>query len=160
VAKTTRTGRPDGLTKARQDAICDGLRAGLTLDDAAVRAGVSGRSARRWRERGSGDSAPKRFRDFLEATDGARVDLKFADLDGIGAAGGEDWRARAWRLERLFPGEFGRQTKHQHTGPEGGPIGIEVGDALGDLGLLSEEGLDQLAKLMAITHGRGHSGKR
>jgi hypothetical protein len=99
-------------------------------------------------------------RDLLEATDGARVDLKFADLDGIGAAGGEDWRARAWRLERLFPGEFGRQTKHQHTGPEGGPIGIEVGDALGDLGLLSEEGLDQLAKLMAITHGRGHSGKR
>jgi hypothetical protein len=26
--------------------------------------------------------------------------------------------------------------------------------------LLSEEGLEQLAKLMAITHGRGHSGKR
>jgi hypothetical protein len=47
--------------------------------------------------------------------------------------GGEDWRARAWRLERLFPSEFGRQTKHQHTGPEGGPIGIDVGDALGDL---------------------------
>jgi hypothetical protein len=152
VARTTRTGRPDGLTKARQDAICDGLRAGLTLDDAATRAGVSGRSARRWRERGSGDSAPKHFRDFLDATDRARVDLKFGDLTAI-AAVGEDWRARAWRLERLFPGEFGRHTKHQHTGPEGGPIGIEVGDALGDLGKLTEAQLDTLGKLMEITHG-------
>jgi hypothetical protein len=81
------------------------------------------------------------------------VELKFGDLTAIAAGGGEDWRARAWRLERLFPGEFGRQTKHQHTGPEGGPIGIEVGDALGDLGRLSEAQLDTLGKLMEITHG-------
>jgi hypothetical protein len=144
VAKTTRTGRPDGLTKARQDAVCEGLRAGLTLDDAATRAGVSGRSARRWRERGSGDDAPKRFRDFLEATDRARVELKFGDLAAIAVAGEGDWRARAWRLERLFPSEFGRQTKHQHTGPDGQPIELAV-----ELGLdphkLSDDELDTLA---------------
>lgn len=37
-----------------------------------------------------------------------------------------DWRAAGWLLERTLPHEYGRATKHELTGPDGGAIVVEV----------------------------------
>jgi hypothetical protein len=37
-----------------------------------------------------------------------------------------DWHAAAWRLERKYPGRWGRRERIEHSGPDGGPIKTEA----------------------------------
>lgn len=70
-----------------------------------------------------------------------------------GAARAGDWRATAWLLERRFPQQFGRATRHELSGPEGQPVEFQTG-GLGDLGMLSERQLEDLEQPLAVTHAR------
>jgi hypothetical protein len=48
----------------------------------------------------------------------------------------------------------GYPDRHELTGPDGGPLAL-VNESLGDLSRLSDEGLEQLGRLMEITHDDG-----
>jgi len=57
------------------------------------------------------------FKDIKEAEGKAA----FEWLDKIEKAANENWQAAAWKLERRYPGDYGR-TRVEHTGEGGGPI--------------------------------------
>jgi len=38
------------------------------------------------------------------------------------------WQAAAWKLERRYPDKYGRRTRHEVTGAEGGPVELDLGE--------------------------------
>lgn len=60
------------------------------------------------------------FAQFAQAIKKAEAARKFVWLGEIGTA--EDWKAKAWLLERLYPHEFSRRTIAQLVGKDDGPV--------------------------------------
>jgi hypothetical protein len=145
-------GQLDGLTPAVQERVCQALRAGAHMEQAATFAGVHRATVHRWLARGESDDAPERFRDFAAAVREAEAGFEIASLALIARAGDEDWRARAWLVERRHPRRWGRRKALELSGPDGEPIQLE---ALGlDWHRLTDEELDFVAQLYAKA-GRG-----
>lgn len=73
---------------------------------------------------------------------------------GRGRAEGT-WQALAWQLERRFPSQFGRRTRHEITGADGGPVRYQHAIALDPEALerLSAEQLRQLREIVAVMEG-------
>jgi hypothetical protein len=137
----------DGLTPEVQESVCQALRAGAHMEQAATYAGVHRATVYRWLARGEADDAPQRFRDFAAAVREAEAGFEIASLALIARAGDEDWRARAWLVERRHPRRWGRRKALELSGPDGEPIQLE---ALGlDWHRLSDEELDFVAQLYA-----------
>ena len=71
------------------------------------------------------------------------------------AANDGDWRAAAYKLEKLYPDEYGKSVQEQrHSGPDGqGPVEVkhDHGDAL-------TRALDTLATLTATDHAASGPG--
>jgi hypothetical protein len=142
----------DGLTPEVQDTLCQALRAGAHMEQAATYAGVHRSTAYRWVARGEADDTQQRFRDFAAAVREAEAGFEIASLELISQAGDDDWRARAWLIERRHPRRWGRRKALELSGPDGEPIQL---DALGlDWHRLSDEELDFVAQLYAKA-GRG-----
>lgn len=55
------------------------------------------------------------------------------------------WQAAAWWLERTLPDEFGRRTRHEVTGAEGGPVEVAAFDARLQAERVLAEALDRIA---------------
>lgn len=111
-------GRPSKLTLALQEEICRAIAAsGATLTAAAQIAGVDYSTLKRWIQKGKAQKRGK-FRAFLAAVERARAEDKVAALARITLAGrgelpgggkhpdGPQWRADAWKLERVHQREF------------------------------------------------------
>jgi hypothetical protein len=142
----------DGLTPEVHERVCQGLRDGGHMEQAAAYAGVHRATVYRWLARGESDDAPQRFRDYAAAVGEAEAGFEIASLALIARAGDEDWRARAWLVERRHPRRWGRRKALELSGPDGEPIQLE---ALGlDWHRLSDEELDFVARLYAKA-GRG-----
>jgi hypothetical protein len=143
VAKRSKTGRPDGLTPAVERRIVKAVRDGATRDVAAAAAGVRRRTLQRWLGRASDDNAPERFRRLAEAVDQAGAQREVQAHTRISKAGADDWRAEAWflRFVRGYP------ARHEHSGRDGGPIGVDVSGV--DLRQLTDRELDELRQLLA-----------
>jgi hypothetical protein len=149
----SRRGRPGKLTARRQRAIVDAIRRGAHRAQAAEAAGIARSTLQGWLSRGELDDARGRYREFAEAVRTAEAQAELEALKSIERAAAEgDWRAKAWILERRFPERWGRQTRHQVSGPDGQPVELRGSDVLGDLSKLSEPELDQLAELLERTH--------
>jgi hypothetical protein len=142
----------DGCTPEVQERVCQALRAGAHMEQAATYAGVHRATVYRWLARSESDQAPQRFRDFAAAVHEAEAGFEIASLALIARAGDEDWRARAWLVERRHPRRWGRRKALELSGPDGEPIQL---DALGlDTHKLTDAELDTLAGFYAKA-GRG-----
>jgi transposase-like protein len=133
-----KTGRPTLLDEQRLEAITNALRNGAYIDHAAQAAGVSTRTYHGWMERGRAerdrinaglapdpDEAP--FMQFLHSVERAQSEAAVDLLGEIANhARNGTWQAAAWILERKFPRQWGRFDRTEHTGPEGGPMRLDV----------------------------------
>lgn len=61
---------------------------------------------------------------FCGALANARAFAAF-ELHDVVELGGEDWRAKAWLLERFMPDVYGARSKTEITGVDGGPVQVE-----------------------------------
>lgn len=136
-------GRPRGstlLTEQLMTDILDALKTGTVIEDAAAYAGVSERVIYKWLTRGreeisrreafpDADNPPEEevFVRFVQEVEKARAAARIRAIGIIQRAAAEGtWQAAAWYLERSAPKTWSRQTKHEVTGTEGGPVRVDV----------------------------------
>ena len=114
------------------------LRAGSYVDDACRAVGIHRATFYNWMQRGNVQR--ERLNAGLEIEPDEQIFLEFldtveeADAEGIighlmnidHAAKNGTWQASAWILERKQPRKWGRFERTEISGPEGGPIHINV----------------------------------
>ncbi|MFZ5850347.1 MAG: hypothetical protein ACOYY2_02995 [Actinomycetota bacterium] len=130
-------GRPSLLTPEIHERIVQAIAAGNFGETAARAAGIAtatyyqwmakGRDERTRRENGERPKASQsKYVDFAEAVESAKAQAETravtlitkAALDGT-------WQAAAWYLERTQPQKYGRFTRTEVTGADGGAVRVE-----------------------------------
>lgn len=146
----TTEGRPSILPNVR-DKIYQALGVGVGIEKAAAFASVPAATIYRWLEEGHADfDADKQSdrREFYEGTSRTRASTHIrlaARIQQAGASGTEgDWRADAWMLERLAPGEFGQKAVVDHV--VSGSVDVEVLDGRQPV----DTPLDKRERILAI----------
>lgn len=115
------TGRKGKLTPALQASIVASLAVVPVLTCVAGAHGISTSTLALWRTKGAaGGAAGKRYLEFFNETEAAMEQARFGLARDI--ATDPDWRAKMAILERTSPERFGRTTKTEVTGKDGGPI--------------------------------------
>lgn len=89
--------RPTDLTPDVHARIVETVRQGNFRETAAAAAGVDVRTMRRWLYRGAQGEAP--YAAFSADLDAAEAESEVADISAIASA--DDWKAIAWRRERM-----------------------------------------------------------
>jgi len=132
------TGRRTLLDDQVLERISNALRNGAYIHHACEASGISTSTYHNWLERGRNerdrqnaglkpDTAEAPYLEFLEAIEKAQAE---GALDLLGEianhARNGTWQAAAWILERKFPRQWGRFDRTEHTGPEGGPMRLDV----------------------------------
>lgn len=145
-----KVGRPTKLTPEVHQTIVDAIRAGASRQAAAETAGVGFSTLKEWMVRGEGQH-PDRPQESIFAAFSADVHAAEADFERTlvrqvmeyGAMGDKpDWRAPAWLLERRFSDRWGKVTKTELTGKDGGPMRVDSG---ADVTTMTDEQLRILA---------------
>ena len=135
---TKKRGRKTLLNPQRLEAITTMLRAGAYVDDSCRAVGISKATFYVWLNRGNvqrerlaagleiePDEAP--YLEFLDAVEEADAEGIISHVMNIdNAAKNGTWQASAWILERKQPRKWGRYDRTEISGPEGGPIQINV----------------------------------
>lgn len=104
--------RRSKLTPSLQAAFLQAVRVGATYKIACAFAGVSEAAFYRWCQLGEGGRSP--YKEFVEAvkkTDGLAAVGWLAKIETAASEG--NWQAAAWKLERRYPEEYGRQIVEQ-----------------------------------------------
>ena len=100
-------------TPERMQAVIDNIRDGQPITRAARLAGLNPATVHRWREEDE---------EFKEAVEDA-LEFQIAVLTAkVDRASDTDWKAAAWRLERLRPDEFGAKKELQVTSTQSNGI--------------------------------------
>lgn len=138
MAATRGRGRPTLLDEDRLERITDALRNGAYIEHAAQAAGISPSTYHNWMDRGRTERDRRRaglaaddhetpYVDFLESVEKAQSEAAVELLGEIANhARNGTWQAAAWILERKFPRQWGRFDRTEHSGPEGGPVRLDV----------------------------------
>lgn len=114
------TGRPSKYTPETVKKITDALELGATYELACNYAGIDYSTYQKWRA-----SKPA----FEEATRLAEGKAAVKWLAKIEASAADHWQAAAWKLERRYPDKYGKTVQEQqHTGKDGGPLVIQIGE--------------------------------
>ncbi len=133
-----RPGPKLSITEERTAAICTALSEGLSREDAAEEAGIHRCTLYEWLSRGAEqllrrdagdvlDEEQERLLAFYLAVKAVVRKRKRERLQGIAGAETPTVLAReTYLLEQFAPDEFGRRSKHEVTGADGGPLKIEV----------------------------------
>jgi transposase len=112
--------RTSKCTAALTQRLLDALSVGATHRLACEYAGIDQATLYRWLAKGAASGAPP-YRAFCEAFTRAQGIAAVGWLAKIEAAAQDgDWRAAAWKLERRYPDEYGKQVHdvhHAFTGP-------------------------------------------
>lgn len=133
-------GRPTKLTAEVEQAIVDSIERGNFVETACAVAGIHKDSFYEWMK--VAEAKPNgvygRFRDRVRK---ALAKAESNAVSSITAAGGMQWQALAWRLERMHPHwrlatklEGRIETDHtgtvrnEITGPDGGPVKVTLSD--------------------------------
>jgi hypothetical protein len=136
-------GRPTKLTPETQDRIVNAIRVGATYELAAQFGGISYSTFNNWMARGRTEverrdnprvqegssqwNAEQPYVEFLEAIKGAEGDAAIKWLALIDKAAADTWQAAAWKLERRYPKDYGRQIiQAAGTGDDGEPVPIAI----------------------------------
>lgn len=106
--ETPGRGRPTKLTPKLHDEFIKHLLVGNYIETACALCRVNKRSVYDWLKKGN-DQKRGKYRNFLNAVREAQAKSESRGLMLIEkAAGGGQWQAAAWRLERKFPKRWGR----------------------------------------------------
>lgn len=135
--------RPTELTDELALEIAKHLIRGSSIADACALAGIAESTYHAWVKRGEAGESP--FAEFSELTRAARAEARTRLVRVVRRAATEgDWKAAAWFLERSDRSNWGRtvDAKVEHSGPNGGPIEIDVTKLTDD-------------ELRAIVEGKG-----
>lgn len=99
--------RPPKFTETVSTRILEGLKKGSTLGEAAASADISLRTLQNWLAEGRAakSGAKKQFVEDVEIARYLGRSHLLSKLDAY-AEVSKDWRAVAWRLERLAPSEY------------------------------------------------------
>ena len=131
VPKSKTIGRPSKLTPELQEAICKTLQAGVDVETACLRDGISRESYFEWRKRGREGEEP--YAGFLAATTKAHAEVEAGLTYQILKASKTHWQAAAWAIK--WRATKGVQ-RVEVTGQDGAPIS----------GTLTSEAVDQIRK--------------
>lgn len=130
--------RHNAFTPERTEHIIKALRAGNYLETAASMAGIHRATVYRWLNEGRDaefklDAGERLSKDeeakmaFYLEVDQARAEARAAALRVItNAATTGQWQAAAWFLERTAPQEYGRFQRTEISGPNEGPLEVQV----------------------------------
>jgi hypothetical protein len=148
--------RPTKLTPAVTEKVVRGLQMGLTYRLAAQYAGIHYDTLREWTKQGEADLESENHTAFSEFSD----QVKLAEAEAAmnmqtviqAAALKGDWKAAAWKLERRYPQEYGRNVT-EIQGLDGGPIRTSV-----DLEALSVEDLEAALAIAEKAAGGDNKG--
>lgn len=117
--------RPTKLTPEVKERISQAILMGATYELAAQYGGVSYDTFNEWMKRGAGATEGE-FSEFFEAIKSAEGKAVVGWLAKIEkAATGGNWQAAAWKLERRYPRDYGRQV-HEHSTDEDKPFIVKV----------------------------------
>lgn len=105
--------RKSKLTPGVQQRIVQAIELGATYELAASYGGITYQTFRVWM-----DTKPS-FSEAVKAAEGKAAVKWLAKIEAAASDG--NWQAAAWKLERRYPGDYGR-TRTEHTGKDGGPI--------------------------------------
>ena len=126
------------VSPERKALVLKGLRLGLSYETAASYAEVTKPTVKAWRDADPEFNAQcATARAQLEATMLARIEIASQEP--------KTWQAAAWKLERMFPDQYGRSTRMEITGKGGGPVQI-------DFGKMSDEELKKIASGEVTTY--------
>ena len=125
------------LTDEMHDKIVGTLRLGNYVEHAALYAGISRATLYNWlkkgdvaREKRDGgedlEEAETRYAKFSEDVDNARAAAVVRNVSIIQQAAQTNWQAAGWWLERTAPQHFGRQMRTEVSGPNQGPVQVQV----------------------------------
>lgn len=133
-------GRPTKLTAELSDQLCALLADGWFLDHACAEVGVSRKVVYEWLEAAEKADASDLHTEFRDACERARSAGERKYLDriadiaeessvqyGRGEGKSRDWKAHAWRLERMNPSRYKETRRTEITGANGGPVVMEKG---------------------------------
>lgn len=110
-------GRPTKLTPKVQERVCEAIAQGATYALAAKYAGIHYDTFNEWMKAGE-EAESGEFSDFSDAVKEAEGKAAVKWLKKIEVAANKgNWTAAAWKLERRYPQEYGRQIhEQQHSG--------------------------------------------
>ncbi len=117
-------GAPCKLDADCRKRILAALQRGATYELAANYAGISYDTLNNWRKKADENEEPflELFKDIKKVEGAAAVSW----LDKIDTAATDgNWQAAAWKLERRYPHQYGRQVQ-EITGRDGKPIEHDV----------------------------------
>lgn len=126
-------GRESKLTPAVQRRLVTSLRSGNYDYIAAQAAGIHIATFHRWMERGEDrgdDNLPEDepYREFREAVTRAQTEAEETLVKRWAKHAITDWRAARDLLARRHPERWKSTERREHTGADGGPIGLAVLD--------------------------------
>ena len=103
--------RPSMITEAFTQRVCARVRAGLRVESAVQAEGVDKRNLEYWRREAERGHA--QYSEFRAAVARARAEFEAETLDVIRLQATptdhreiQDWKARAWMLERMMPDAY------------------------------------------------------
>jgi len=99
------------FTPETAKAIVDQVRLGNFRMTAAKAAGIDQKTLREWLHKADKCRDGHPLKDFARALKRAEAQAESRDIALIGAAGKEDWRALAWRRERMQPRKYGLRVR-------------------------------------------------
>lgn len=125
------------LTDEVHDRIVGTLRLGNYVEHAASYAGISRGTLYNWLKKGDEarekrdngielDEVEERYARFSEDVDNARATAVVRNVSIIQQAAQTNWQAAGWWLERTAPQHFGRQVRTELSGPNQGPVQVNV----------------------------------
>jgi hypothetical protein len=133
--KKTRGRKPE-LTDRMISDICDAVRVGLRVQRAAkvvaLREGLHQATAYRWVERAMGPKPVGVYARLRDRVQQAETEFELVHLMNIAVASTKDWRASAYALENVLPGEYGRAAQEGALPTQPMPVVLEPDAPLAD----------------------------
>lgn len=134
-------GRGTKLNELVQDIIVKGTKKFMTVDAICAKADISRETYYSWLKWGREGREP--FAALSLAVDQALAAAQEKLLDTVWADAGKDGKDALELLRIRFPHEYGKVQRHEHSGPDGGPINI----ATFDLSLLTIDEIKEFKRL-------------
>ena len=119
--------RPTELTPEVHRLIVQGILLGATYELAAGYGGVTYDTFNNWMKRGKREKSGIFF-ELFKAVEQAKGKAAIQWLAKIEAAANDGaWQAAAWKLERRYPGEYGRTVIDQRHSGSIGTYEVDIG---------------------------------
>ncbi|KKN36422.1 hypothetical protein LCGC14_0773640 [marine sediment metagenome] len=111
-------GRPSKLTPEREEKLLNFIRMGLPIIRACQACGIHVDTYYEWIKKGEdGKEIYSEFSDALREAEASAQAVLVQKLQTEGSS--TSWQ---FILDRRWPDEWGRRDRHEHSGPDGGPV--------------------------------------